>query len=106
MDVAAVLQEIEAIHAQLALALADETSEWPELPELAERRHQLVVGLCAQLDNSDEPGQPPELNRLLELVNGDASQIGLLRRRLDDTRSKLLELNQRRRAHTGYSGLK
>ena len=105
MDVAAILQEIEAIHAQVALALADETSEWPELPILADRRHQLVVGLCAQLDNGDEPGQTPELNRLLELVNGDASQIGLLRRRLDDTRNKLLELNQRRRAHSGYSGI-
>ncbi|MBQ1784937.1 MAG: hypothetical protein II007_14960 [Gammaproteobacteria bacterium] len=106
MDVAAILQEIEAIHAQVALALADETSEWSGLPALAERRHQLVVDLCAQLDNGEVPSQTVELNRLLELVDGDSSQIGLLRRLLDDTRNKLLELNQRRRAHSGYSGLK
>lgn len=106
MDVAAALHEIEIIHEQVAQALADDTSEWPELPALADRRHQLVVGLCAQLDSGDDAAQTPELNRLLELVNGDASQIGLLRRRLEETRHKLVELNQRRRAHSGYSGLK
>lgn len=103
MDCSAVLAEIEAIQCDVAHLLAEQGNSLEALPELADRRHHLVVELGQWLTQHAEQAALFDVSVLQALAVTSDEQLEVLRAHLERVRSELVRLQQGRRATDFYN---